>query len=358
MKNYPFAALVGQDNMQLALLLNAINPSIGGVLIRGEKGTAKSTAVRGLAALLPKVTVATNCPFPFGVADLPNDLFPEAGVVDELRPASLVNLPLGVTEDRLLGTIDLESALQRGEKRFEAGLLAQAHQGVLYIDEVNLLNDHIVDVLLDAAAMGVNRVEREGISVSHPARFILVGTMNPEEGELRPQLLDRFGLAVDVAGSREKSIRTEVVRRRLAFETNPESFARQYAESESAIRTQIEAARLLLPSVTLPDSLLDLIAEICIAFDVDGMRADLVMHKTARTLAAWEELTEVTAEHVQQAAEFALLHRRRRQPFEQPGLDQEQLEQIVEQHQQDQSQQNQSQQSSDREPSTAEQEED
>jgi magnesium chelatase subunit D len=332
--HYPFTALVGQEAMQLALLLNAVNPAIGGVLIRGEKGTAKTTAVRGLTALLPEIPVAAGCPFPFAPADCPNDLWPHRAETVEVRRAPLVNLPLGVSEDRLLGAIDLESALQRGEKRFEAGLLAQAHQGILYIDEVNLLNDHMVDLLLDAAAMGVNLVEREGVSASHPARFILVGTMNPEEGELRPQLLDRFGLVVDVAGPLEKAQRTEIVRRRLAFEADGAAFGQRYAGAEGDLRQAIVQARQRLAQTTLPDALLDLIAEICLAYGVDGMRADLVIHKTARTLAAWEGQPVVTADHIQRAAQLALPHRQRRQPFEQTGLDQRRLDEIMDNHRQ------------------------
>ncbi len=329
MQIFPFSAIVGQDDMRLALLLNAVNPAIGGVLVRGEKGTAKSTAVRGLAALLPNVRVVAGSVYPFSADDCPNDVHPETVALEETRPAPLVNLPLGITEDRLLGTIDLEAALQRGERRFEAGLLAQAHQGILYIDEVNLLPDHIVDVLLDVAAMGVNRVEREGVSASHPARFILVGTMNPEEGELRPQLLDRFGLAVEVAGSQERVIRTAIVRRRLAFEANSSQFIDSYANNERELRKKIVAAQHLLPSVVLKDVLLDLIADICITFGVDGMRADLVIYKTARTLAAWEGTTEVSADHVQRAAQLALLHRRRRQPFDNSGVDQKKLDDVL-----------------------------
>lgn len=330
---YPFSAIVGQDNMRLALILNAVNPAIGGVLIRGEKGTAKSTAVRGLAAILPAVEAAAGCPYPFAPSELPNGAWEQKATAGERRAAPLVNLPLGVSEDRLLGTLDLERALQRGEKRFEPGLMAQAHQGILYIDEVNLLNDHIVDVLLDTAAMGVNRVEREGVSVSHPAQFILVGTMNPEEGELRPQLLDRFGLAVDVVGSADKRVRTEVVKRRLAFEANPAGFAADYAAREERLAAAIEAARTHLAAVIVPDDMLDLIAEICIAYGVDGMRADLVIYKTARTLAAWESGSTVGPDHVRQAAELALLHRQRKQPFDEPGFDQSKLDETLEQHQ-------------------------
>lgn len=338
--SYPFSALVGQDEMKLALLLNAINPAIGGVLIRGEKGTAKSTAVRALAALLPEIEAVAGCPYPFAPQEVPNDAWPQATSTGSAaivsRPAPLVNLPLGVSEDRLLGTIDLESALQRGEKKFEPGLLAQAHQGVLYIDEVNLLNDHIVDMLLDAAAMGVNIVERDGVSVSHPARFVLVGTMNPEEGDLRPQLLDRFGLAVDIAGPTNKEVRKEIVRRRLAFEADGAQFSRHFSSSEAELKAKLVQAGHRLARVCLPDFLLDLIADICLAYDVDGMRADLVIHKTARTLAAWEGADEVTAVHVHRAAQLALPHRQRRQPFEQTGLDSEPLDDLLDQHQQQQ----------------------
>lgn len=333
---YPFSALVGQNDMRLALLLNAVNPGIGGVLIRGEKGTAKSTAVRGLAAILPTIEVEAACRFPFSKGDLPNDLWPHPSQGEEQRPAPLVNLPLGITEDRLVGTLDFESALQKGEKRFEPGLLAEAHQGILYIDEVNLLNDHLVDLLLDTAAMGTNIVEREGISVTHPARFILIGTMNPEEGELRPQLLDRFGLAVDVSGSADKAVRTEIVRRRLAFEADPIGFSKRFEKDEEEIRARVISARDALPMVSLGDDLLDLIAEICIAFDVDGMRADLVIHKTARTLTAWEGEHDVTPEQVGVAAKLALSHRQRRQPFDQSGINPDDLDDLIQEHQQQQ----------------------
>ncbi len=329
---YPFSAIVGQDDMRLALILNAVNPGIGGVLIRGEKGTAKSTAVRGLAAILPKIEVAAGCPYPFGTGEVPNGAWEQTSAVGELRAAPLVNLPLGVSEDRLLGTLDLERALQRGEKKFEPGLMAQAHRGILYIDEVNLLNDHIVDVLLDTAAMGMNRVEREGVSVSHPAKFILVGTMNPEEGELRPQLLDRFGLAVDVAGSMDKDVRTEVVKRRLTFEANPAGFVGDYAAEEKQLSGAIVAAQERLVDVVMPEEMLGLIAEICIAYGVDGMRADLVIHKTARTIAAWENEVEVGAGHVRRAAELAMPHRQRRQPFDEPGFDESKLDEVMDQH--------------------------
>ncbi len=336
MISYPFSALVGQDTMRLALLLNAVNPSIGGVLIRGEKGTAKSTAVRALAHVLPKIEVAEPGHFPFSPADLPNDAVPERSQKTIRQQVPLVNLPLGVTEDRLLGTINLEAALQDGRKTFEPGLLASAHQGVLYIDEVNLLNDHIVDILLDVAAMGVNLVEREGVSASHPARFILIGTMNPEEGELRPQLLDRFGLSVEVAGSRDKATRTAIVRKRLAFEADPAQFQSEYAAEEAALKAQIRHARELLPKVTLPDALFEMISEIAIAYDVDGMRADLVIHKTALTLAAWEGMRTVTPDHIRQAAALALPHRQRRQPLDESNLDPQQLDDIADRYENEQ----------------------
>jgi len=326
---YPFSAVVGQEAMQLALLLNALNPAIGGVLIRGQKGTAKSTAARSLAALLPPadtnglvIQVRTND----GYEAIPFS-----------RPATtslFVELPVGASDDRVVGTLDIEHALRAGQRRFEPGLLAQAHGGILYVDEVNLLADHIVDVLLDAAASGVNTVEREGISVSHPARFILVGTMNPEEGDLRPQLLDRFGLAVEVAGQPEPAIRAEIVRRRIAFEANPAAFYARFAEAEADLRRRIIAGRALLSQVTLSDGLLELITHICAGSGVDGLRADITIYKTALTLAAWEGRRQVTVEDVRRSAELALLHRRRRQPFEEPGLDQQQLDELIQQHQQ------------------------
>lgn len=336
-EHYPFTAIVGQEKMCLALLLNAVNPAIGGALIRGEKGTAKSTAVRALAAILPPIETIDGCPYPIAPAEAPNELWPHAAAETVMRPAPLVDLPLGATEDRVVGTLDLEQALQHGQRRFEPGLLAKAHRGILYIDEVNLLVDHLVDVLLDAAAMGVNRVAREGVAVTHPARFILVGTMNPEEGELRPQLLDRFGLAVDVAGSQVVPERTKIVHRRLAFEANPAAFAAQFAADEAILKERIVAARTSLPQVVLDEALLALISQICVAFAVDGMRADLVIHKTARTVAAWHGRMQVTEADIQRAAELALLHRRRRQPFEQPGMDAEKLDKVMQQHQQQKS---------------------
>ncbi|MEV7191904.1 putative cobaltochelatase [Streptomyces sp. NPDC093510] len=329
---YPFTALVGQDDLRLALLLNAVSPAVGGVLVRGEKGTAKSTAVRALSALLPEVPVVAGCRFSCDPAAAdPNcpDGPHEAGGATA-RPARMVELPVGASEDRLVGALDIERALAEGVKAFEPGLLADAHRGILYVDEVNLLHDHLVDLLLDAAAMGASYVEREGVSVRHAARFLLVGTMNPEEGELRPQLLDRFGLTVEVAASRETDQRVEVVRRRLAYDDDPEGFAGRFAEDESALRARVAAARALLPQVVLGDAALRQIAATCAAFEVDGMRADIVMARTATALAAWEGRTDVQSEDVRQAALLALPHRRRRNPFDAPGLDEDKLDETLE----------------------------
>ncbi|MEU9197460.1 putative cobaltochelatase [Streptomyces hundungensis] len=332
---YPFTAVVGMDDLRLALLLNAVSPAVGGVLVRGEKGTAKSTAVRALADLLPAVAVVPGCRFSCDPAapdpscpDGPHESGPGTA-----RAARMVELPVGASEDRLVGALDIERALGEGVKAFEPGLLADAHRGILYVDEVNLLHDHLIDLLLDAAAMGSSYVEREGVSVRHAARFLLVGTMNPEEGELRPQLLDRFGLTVEVAASREPAQRVEVVRRRLAFDDDPAAFAGRWADEESALRQRIVAARELLPSVTLGDAVLLQIAATCAAFEVDGMRADIVMARTATALAAWAGRTEVTGDDVRQAALLALPHRRRRNPFDAPGLDQDKLDETLEQFQ-------------------------
>ncbi|MFJ8677058.1 putative cobaltochelatase [Streptomyces sp. NPDC093589] len=329
---YPFTAVVGMDDMRLGLLLNAISPAIGGVLVRGEKGTAKSTMVRGLTSLMPAVDVVTGCRFACspaapdpGCPDGPH----EPGAAED-RPTRMVELPVGASEDRLVGALDIERALSEGVKAFEPGLLADAHRGVLYVDEVNLLHDHLVDLLLDAAAMGASYVEREGVSVRHAARFLLVGTMNPEEGELRPQLLDRFGLTVEVAASREPDQRVEVVRRRLAYDADPAGFAARWAAEEDALRARITVAREVLPEVTLGDKALRQIAATCAAFEVDGMRADIVMARTATALAAWAGRTDVLAEDVRQAALLALPHRRRRNPFDAPGLDEDKLDETLE----------------------------
>ncbi|GAA1591051.1 putative cobaltochelatase [Streptomyces globosus] len=328
---FPFSAVVGQDDLRLALLLNAVSPAVGGVLVRGEKGTAKSTAVRALSAVLPEVDVVPGCRFSCAPAapdpacpDGPHE--PGPGTA---RPARMVELPVGASEDRLVGALDIERALADGVKAFEPGLLAAAHRGILYVDEVNLLHDHLVDSLLDAAAMGSCHIEREGVSVRHAARFLLVGTMNPEEGELRPQLLDRFGLTVEVAASREPEQRVEVVRRRLAYEDDPAAFAARWAGEEARVRAGVVAARALLPKVRLGDSALLMIAAVCAGFEVDGMRADIVMARTGAALAAWAGRTAVLKEDVRQAALLALPHRRRRNPFDAPGLDEARLDEIL-----------------------------
>ncbi|KRC48721.1 MULTISPECIES: VWA domain-containing protein [unclassified Nocardioides] len=307
-QHFPFSAVVGADGpdgpdpMALALILTTIAPEVGGVLVRGEKGTAKSTIVRALAAVLPPV---------------------------DGRPVPLVELPIGATEDRVTGSINLESALAEGKAEYEPGLLAKAHRGILYVDEVNLLHDHLVDLLLDAAAMGRATVERDGVSMTHEARFVLVGTMNPEEGELRPQLLDRFGLTVEVAAPRDPALRAEVVRRRMAYDADPAGFAERYAAAEAALQTRIAAARALLASVRLTDAGLLKIAEVCATFDVDGLRADIVTARTAVAHAAWSGRSQVTLDDIRVAARLALPHRRRRKPFDAPGLDEDLLDQVL-----------------------------
>ncbi|MFE0582462.1 putative cobaltochelatase [Streptomyces sp. NPDC058874] len=330
---YPFTAVVGQTDLRLALLLNAVSPAVGGVLVRGEKGTAKSTAVRALSALLPAVDVVPGCRFSCAPVapdpDCPDG--PHGTGPGGARPARMVELPVGASEDRLVGALDIERALAEGVKAFEPGLLADAHRGILYVDEVNLLHDHLIDLLLDAAAMGASYVEREGVSVRHAARFLLVGTMNPEEGELRPQLLDRFGLTVEVAASREPAQRVEVVRRRLAYEDDPAGFAARWSGDEEQVRARVTAARALLPQVRLGDNALLQIAATCAGFEVDGMRADIVMARTATALAAWAGRTAVLKEDVRQAALLALPHRRRRNPFDAPGLDEDRLDEILDQ---------------------------
>ncbi|MFD0967982.1 magnesium chelatase subunit D family protein [Plantactinospora endophytica] len=320
------------DDMALALTLSAVSPGIGGVLIRGEKGTAKSTIVRALTGLLPPVTVVTDCRFSCDPAtpdpDCPDGPHDPAAPTTT-RAARLVELPVGATEDRVLGAMHLERALRDGVTAYEPGLLASAHRGLLYVDEVNLLHDHLVDVLLDAAAMGRATVEREGVSVAHAARFVLVGTMNPEEGELRPQLLDRFGLTVEVAASRDPAVRAEVTRRRLGYEADPDGFAARYAATDAERAARIAAARRLLPEVRLDDDTLYRIATVCASFEVDGMRADLVTARTAMAHAAWCGRTTVTATDIRAAARLALPHRRRRDPFDPPGIEQDRLDQAL-----------------------------
>ncbi|GAA1742844.1 VWA domain-containing protein [Aeromicrobium alkaliterrae] len=331
-RQYPFTAVVGSDDMALALVLATISPSIGGVLVRGEKGTAKSTMVRALAAVLPPIDVVAGDRFSSDPRDA-NPLSPDGPFGPEpeveTRPVRLVELPVGASEDRVLGSLHLQKALSEGVTEYEPGLLAKAHRGILYVDEVNLLHDHLVDLLLDAAAMGRSTVERDGVSVEHAARFVLIGTMNPEEGELRPQLLDRFGLTVDVAAPRDPQLRAEVTRRRLAFDSAPETFAARFAAEEASLTERLSAAQDLLEQVLLTDDDLVRIAEICAAFDVDGMRADIVTARAAVAHAAWQGRTHVTTEDIRVAARLALPHRRRRNPFDAPGIDQQQLDDLL-----------------------------
>lgn len=295
---YPFAAIVGQERMRLALLLNMIYPQIGGVLILGEKGTAKSTIVRGLCGLDASMSV--------------------------------VELPISATEDKLVGSIDIEHAIRTGETRLEPGLLHAAHGNILYVDEVNLLEDHLIDILLDVSAMGVNYIEREGISYSHPSEFVLVGTMNPEEGELRPQLLDRFGLSVRVCGERDIEQRTEILRRRLAYDRSPEDFISRYEEEQNRLAETIKRARLLLPEVSYGQDILNLIARIAIALEVDGHRADLTLLKTAIALSAYEGRSTVSPEDIYRASELALAHRMRRLPFDSADFSAEDMRHLCE----------------------------
>ncbi|WP_116951927.1 magnesium chelatase subunit D family protein [Jiangella endophytica] len=331
-QHYPFSAVVGSDDMALALTLSAISPSIGGVLVRGEKGTAKSTMVRALASVLPPIDVVSGDRFSTDPRES-NPLSPDgpfdAGADVETRPVRLVELPVGATEDRVLGSLHLEKALADGVTEYEPGLLARAHRGILYVDEVNLLHDHLVDLLLDAAAMGRSTVERDGVSVEHAARFVLIGTMNPEEGELRPQLLDRFGLTVEVTAPRDPAARVEVVRRRLAFEADPDAFAARHADDEARLTDRIEAAQKLVDQVDLSDWALLKIAEVCTAFEVDGMRADIVTARAAAAHAAWNGRTGVLRDDIRAAARLALPHRRRRKPFDAPGIDEDLLDQIL-----------------------------
>lgn len=332
---YPFSAIVGQDELKLALLINAVDPRVGGVLIRGHKGTAKSTAVRALRWVLPEIDVVEGCRFgchPQMIADLCSECRErraQGSLPKARRRPRLVDLPVSATEDRVVGTIDLEQALKHGERRFEAGLLADANRGLLYVDEVNLLDDHLVDTLLDSAAGGVNVVEREGIRFEHPARFVLVGTMNPEEGELRPQLLDRFGLCVDVEGIAEPAERVEILKRRRGFEDDPDGFARQWREPQRALQERISEAIRTLPDVELDDDLLFMIASVCASMGVDGHRADLVMGRAAAAFALLDGRREVTAADIRTIAPLVLAHRMRRSPFEEQRFDQQRLEQAI-----------------------------
>lgn len=335
---FPFTAIVGQERMKRALVLNAVDPRIGGVLIRGERGTAKSTAARAMAALLPRITVFAGSPFNDDPA-APNtwsdwvkeQTLSPAELPVEKRRIPFVDLPVSATEDRVVGTLDIEKAIQEGKRHFDPGVLAAANRGLLYIDEVNLLDDHVVDLLLDSAAMGVNIVEREGISFAHPARFILVGTMNPEEGDLRPQLLDRFALSVEIHGIRDARERVAIMQRNLAFESDPENFREQYIDKEEVVSRQIETARLVLPRVTHTTRDLVSIASLSASLNVDGHRADLVILKTARAHAAFEGREAITDRDIALAAELALPHRIKRGPFHQAEMSMEDLQERIEQ---------------------------
>ena len=326
MLTYPFSAIVGQDEMKLALILNAIQPAIGGVLIRGERGTAKSTAVRALAAVLPEITVVSDCPFScppdqptLQCASCRNRIAHGEILPIMQRRMRVVDLPINASEDRVVGTLDLEHALREGQRRFEPGVLAEANRGILYVDEVNLLDDYVVDVLLDAAAMGTNIVEREGVSFSHPARFLLVGTMNPEEGELRPQLTDRFGLCVDITSIHNLRQRVSIVEQRERFEAAPEAFIEEYAAKEQELRERIVRAAKLERHIAVPQTVAELIATINIELDIDGHRGDIVLRRAAQSYAAYLDAEEVTAEHAYTLAPLALSHRMKHHPMQQPA---------------------------------------
>jgi magnesium chelatase subunit I len=322
---FPFTAIVGQDEMKRALLIAAVDPKVGGVLAFGDRGSGKSTAVRALAALLPKMKVVAGCRYncdPERPAEFCEECRARAakGALKSTQvPVPVVDLPLGATEDRVVGALDLERALARGEKSFEPGLLARAHRGFLYIDEANLLEDHLVDLLLDVAASGENVVEREGLSIRHPARFVLVGTGNPEEGELRPQLLDRFGMSVEVKTPDDLPSRIEVVRRRDQFESDSAAFAATWAKEEARLRKKITSARERLPSVTVPDPMLERAAKLCMTLGTDGLRGELTLMRAARALAALEAAKDVGDEHLRRVAPSALRHRLRRNPLDDAG---------------------------------------
>lgn len=321
--SFPFSAIVGQDEMKLAILIAAVDPGIGGVLVFGDRGTGKSTAVRALAALLPPMRAVVGCPYHCDPAAT-------AGLCEACRGGArapkaeqiavpVVDLPLGATEDRVVGALDLERALGAGVKAFEPGLLARANRGFLYIDEVNLLEDHLVDLLIDVAASGENVVEREGLSVRHPARFVLVGSGNPEEGELRPQLLDRFGLSVEVRTPADLATRVEVVRRRDAFERDREAFVQSWAKEDARVRRQIVAARKRLPEVVVGDTALERAATLCMTLGTDGLRGELTLVRAARACAALQGDAQVGDEHLRRVAPPALRHRLRRNPLDDAG---------------------------------------
>lgn len=332
---FPFTAIVDQEEMKLALILNVIDPSIGGVLIMGEKGTAKSTAVRALADLLPEIEAIKGCRFscapqgPF-CSDCLEKIENNQILETEKKKMRVVELPLGVTEDRVVGSLDIEHAIKRGEKRFEPGILAEANRNFLYIDEVNLLEDHIVDLLLDSAAMGINTVEREGVSFIHPARFILVGTMNPEEGELRPQLFDRFGLCVQVNSIRDKALRVEILKRKAEFDDDPEGFYKKWEKSQQELAEKIVNAKEKLKDVAITDESVSAVVDITAELSLDGHRADIVMLKASRALAAFSGRAEITHEDIKRIAPLALRHRLKRLPFEDISEEAEKLHAILE----------------------------
>ena len=319
MTPFPFTAIVGQDEMKTAMILTAIDPKIGGVLVFGDRGTGKSTAVRALAALLPPIEAVQGCPCNSARLEDCPDWAGITGGATVTRPTPVIDLPLGVTEDRVTGALDIERALTRGEKAFEAGLLARANRGYLYIDEVNLLEDHIVDLLLDVAQSGENVVERDGLSIRHPARFVLVGSGNPEEGELRPQLLDRFGLSVEVTSPGEIETRVEVIRRRDAYENDHARFMSEWTPQDAALRAQILAARAALPDVATPNVALHDCASVCLALGSDGLRGELTLLRAARALAAFAGDSAVSRAHIRDAAPMALRHRLRRDPLDEAG---------------------------------------
>jgi len=338
-KTIPFTAIVGQDDMKFSLILNAINPRIGGVLIRGDKGTAKSTAVRALADLLENIQVVEDCPFncdpgnPEDMCDLCFEKNQANRITGIDKKTPVIDLPLGATEDRVVGSLNVERAIKEGIKAPEPGILAACNRGILYIDEVNLLDDHVADVLLDSAAMGVNIVEREGVSVAHPSKFILVGTMNPEEGEIRPQLLDRFGLQVSVVGIDDVDQRMQIAKMAEAFDADPDGFMEKSQESQSELKENISQARKILKKVNMSDDLLRSIASTCIDLGVKTHRAEIVITRTAKTIAAFDGRTEVNQEDVKKAMELALAHRMRSRPFEPPTLNKERLEKSMSQKQ-------------------------
>ncbi len=319
-KPFPFSAIVGQDEMKHALMVAAVDPSIGGVLVFGDRGTGKSTAVRALAALLPPISARPDCPYNSAAGDAIPGRDPEAKEPRAVKiPTPVVDLPLGATEDRVVGTLDLERALATGEKRFEPGLLARANRGFLYIDEVNLLEDHLVDLLLDVAASGENVVEREGLSIRHPARFVLVGSGNPEEGELRPQLLDRFGLSVEIGSPSEIADRVEVIRRRDDYDRDPEAFLAKWDDEDLALQKRIVSARKALAKVDTPDDAIEAAAKLCQAVGSDGLRGELTLIRTARAAAALARRKKVQVADIARIAAPALRHRLRRDPLDETG---------------------------------------